>query len=150
VDRYFPESAFTRSIFGGHFDSYGVGFFDLVPSPTSRTHFGFGVDSLSLANSSNDLYMFGAVGTFEYRVPIAGNLSAFSDVSAGPAYMDYSFDTPDGQHFGAKRLGADSFVEVGLRYGPVQIAAGYRGLTEPAGIDFSGAELSVTLVVVHF
>ena len=64
--------------------------------------------------------------------------------------MDYRFDTPDGLHYAAKRIGADAQASVGLRFGPAQIAATYRVVTQTAPISFNGFELSASVIVLRF
>jgi hypothetical protein len=147
---YLPSSGLARSIFGDSTGSFTLSLRDFESSPGKRVYFGFATDSFSIGGSSNKLFVFTPEAAFEYRIPIAQHFSAFAGLSGGPSYMDYSFDNPAGAHFGAKRLGAEGEVKIGLRYTRLQLEASYHALTEPAGISFNGLQLAVTYIVVRF
>lgn len=149
-EKFFPSDATTRSIFGPSPSSIQFGITDLEESPNDRTRLSFSFETFGTGTSNNKLFVGSPDVAYEYRVPIASHLSTFAKVSAGPSYLDYSFDTPNGQHFGAKRFGLNGGFQVGLRYGRAQLTAAYRAFTQPAGIDFNGIQLDLTYVVVHF
>jgi hypothetical protein len=149
-EKFFPSDATTRSIFGPSPSSIQFGITELEQSPNDRTRLSFGFETFGTGTSSNKLFIGSPDAAYEYRVPVAGHFTTFAKVFAGPSYMDYSFDTPNGQHFGAKRIGLNGGVQVGLRYGRAQLTAAYRAFTQPAGIDFNGIQLDLTYVVVHF
>jgi len=148
-ERYLPSSALARSVFGSSPAALGLGFGSFTIGG-KRTRFDFGFDLFDLAISSSKLFVLSPQVSIEYRVPIARDFGAFGKLLAGPAYMDYSFDTPGGAHFGAKRLGADAGIEAGLRFGRVQLDAKYRVFTQPTPVDFDGLQLSVTVIVMRF
>ena len=149
-ERFLPTAATTRSIFGPAPSSIQFGITELEQSPDERTHLSFSFETFGTATTSNKLFIGSPDIAYEYRMPFATHFSAFAKVFAGPSYMDYSFDTPNGQHFGAKRFGVNGGFQVGLRYGRAQITAAYRAFTQPAGINFNGIQLDATYVVVRF
>ena len=149
-ERYFPSNATTRSIFGPSPSSIQFGITEFEDAPDSRTHLSFTFETFGIATTNNRLFIGSPDVAYEYRVPIASHFSTFAKVFGGPSYMDYSFDNSTGQHFGAKRLGLNGGLQVGLRYGRAQLTAAYRAFTQPAGMDFNGIQLDLTYVVVHF
>jgi len=148
-EAYMPSGSLARSIFGNSSGAFQLGLTDFETSSDDRFHFGVSTDGVSIG-SSNKLFVFSEQVGADYKIPIANRFSAFIGLAAGPAYMDYSFDTPSGAHYGAKRIGADALARVGVRYCGFQLAANYHYLTEPAGINFSGLDLTVTYVLFHF
>jgi hypothetical protein len=150
VESYLPSDGTARSIFGNAPTAFGVNVQVYQADWPQGAQFGWSVDLFSLVNNSNSIFVLSPQVSLEQHVPLANQLWAFGKLSAGPAYFDYSFDTPDGSHWGAKRIGADGDAEVGLRYGPVEVAAKYRLLTEAAGVNFSGLQLSLTWYLFHF
>jgi hypothetical protein len=146
---FFPVDAEMRSIFGNSLASYGIGLGG-DERPGKRTRFGFGVDLFDTASSPNTLFVLSPQESFEYRVPVLKSTYLFGIVSAGPSYMDYTFDTPGGQHFAAKRLGLDGSLEVGLQWGPVRLGVQYRAFTQPADLNFNGIEATLAVTVFKF
>ena len=149
-EAYLPTDPVARNIFGNSPSAFGLGFQVYQPDIPAGLKVGWSVDFFSLINGSNSVFVLAPQITAEQYEPIGKNLWAFGKLSAGPAYFDYAFDMPDGRHFGAKRFGGDGSAEVGLRYGPVELAANYRLLTQPVGVNFSGVQLSLTWYVFHF
>jgi len=149
-EEYLPSGSVARSIFGSSPASWGFGLADVEDAKGARFRFDLGLDSLTLYASGNKLFVLTPQASVEYREPLAKYFSAFAEVAAGPSYMDYSYDTPAGNHFGAKRFGAEGDLEVGLRYGRAQLSADYRLLTEPSGINLDGLEIALTYVLVKF
>jgi hypothetical protein len=147
---FFPSGGTARSIFGSSAASFGLGIGSAVADLGPRTRLEFTVSTFSVNNDGNDLFVISPQEIIEYRAPISKGLYAFTSFALGPSYMDYSFDTPSGAHYGAKRLGADADLEAGLRYGQFRFGVLYREFTEPAGINFSGFQLSLTWIPVKF
>jgi hypothetical protein len=147
---YFPTGPAFRSIFGDSPSSLGLGLGFGQVATIGVARLTFSVDSLSTEAGSNKLFVGAPQLALVTGTPIAPRVYAFGRVSAGPAYMDYSFDTSAGNHIAAKRLGADGLAEIGLLWGPVRVSAGYRFLTEPAGINFSGFLVTATLSLFRF
>lgn len=149
-DIYYPSDATARSIFGDASGSIRVGFGDFDSATNRRFSFGFALDSLGMGRNENKLFVLSPQMSLQYRIPILPRLSTFASLGAGPSYTDYSFDTPAGAHFAAKRLGAKGELSVGLRYSGLELAATYHAMTRPADIDFDGVQLSLTWIVVRF
>jgi hypothetical protein len=147
---FFPSGGEARSIFGSSVGSLGVALGSATAEIGQSTRVGYTISTFSLDNSGNSLFLISPQAFAEYRVPIADKLFAFGNISAGPSYVDYSFNTPDGTHFGAKRLGATGEVEVGLRYGQLRLALDYREFTQASGLDFSGLQASLAWIVFRF
>jgi hypothetical protein len=152
-ESYFPSGETARSIFGRSPSALGFGAEVYAPTAHRGTKIGFSFDLFSLINGGNTEYVLAPQASLEHRIPltsIAKHFWAYGRLAVGPAYFDYSFDTPDGTHYGAKRIGADGGAEIGLRCGPVELAANYRLLTAPAGVNLSGLQVSLTWFVFHF
>jgi len=149
-EAYLPSESSARNIFGTSPSAFGVGIQVYQPDVPQGVKFGWSFDLFSLVNDSNSEFVLAPQLTLEQYVPLGQKLWAFGRLSAGPAYFDYSYNTPLGAHYGAKRLGFDGGAEVGLRYGPVEVAANYRVLTNSAVINLSGLQLSLTWYVFHF
>ena len=149
-EKFFPSDALTRSIFGSSTSAIQFGLRELVEAPTQRSRFTIGFGTFNLNNSGNKLFSAGPEASYEYRIPIQRELSAFARISAGPRYMDYSFNLPSGEHDGAKSFGASGSLEAGLRYGRLQLSGAYVASTQPAGINFNGFQVDLTYVVVRF
>lgn len=147
---FMPSGPTARSIFGDNQPSYGISFLGGEGATGDVSEFGFSFDEIVLYNDGNDLFMLSPQITYTWSERLARHWSLFEDLSAGPAYMDYSFDLPSGQHRAAKRLGGDAMAGIGLRYDRLLFTAGYRQMTEPAAINFSGLELALTWTVVRF
>ena len=150
---FLPSDPQARSIFGNSPSSFGAGLHIYEPEISRGTRIGLAADLFSLISGGNTEYVLAPQISVVHYIPLMESgtrLWAYGRLAAGPAYIDYSFDTPLGEHFGAKRLGADASAEVGLRYGEVELAANYRLLTAPAGINTSGWQLSLTWFVFHF
>jgi hypothetical protein len=149
-ESYFPSSGRARDVFGDSSGSFYLSLSDFEFEPDDRVFAGVGIDTLSLYDHGNDVFVVTPDLAFEYRVPVTHDLSLFGDAAVGPSYMDYSYNTPSGAHFGAKRLGADGRLGIGIRYARVQLAASYRAFTEPADLNFDGLQLSLTWIAVRF
>ena len=149
-ESYFPSSGRARDVFGSSASSFYLSLSDFEFEPDDRVSAGAGIDTLSLYDNGNDVFVLTPVASFEYRVPVTPELSLFGDAAAGPSYMDYSYNIPSGAHFGAKRLGAEGELGIGIRYARVQLAASYRVFTEPADLNFDGLQLSLTWIAVRF
>ena len=150
VGTYIPTDPLSRQIFGNSTSFIGVGFRDFARSPSSNDLVGFSLNVLRVGGSSDKFFVASPQVTYEHRFPISKDFSAYGKLLGGPAYMDYSFDLPNGDHFGAKRFGAEGEVEVGLRYGRFQVNAQYHALTEPQNVSFNGVEFSLTWIAVRF
>ncbi|HEY3783002.1 MAG TPA: hypothetical protein VGL56_18125 [Fimbriimonadaceae bacterium] len=148
-DQIFPSSSATRAIFGNSPYSYGFGV-GLASKDTKRLRMGFDFDFYALSQSQADFYVLSPQAFAEYRVPLARDFRAFGRIAGGPAYMDYRLNTPIGLHYAAKRIGADAEAEVGLRFGPAQVGLTYRAVTQTSPINFSGFELSASVIVLRF
>jgi hypothetical protein len=146
---FFPAGRTARSLFSNSEYSYDVDVFGTLAS-NRRSQFGYGLDDFGLADSDNKLWVLSPQASYARSQRIADHLSLFEAVSGGPAYMDYSFNVPDGAHFGAKRIGLDGGVVVGLRYGMAQVSVSYRFLTQPTGVDFDGLAVAIRWVFVRF
>jgi hypothetical protein len=147
---YLPTGGVARSIFGSAQPGYGVSFLGGEGPVGTMSSFGYSVDELTLYDNGNDFLVGAAQIDYIWAEPIARKLSVYEEISAGPAYMDYSYTLPSGQHFDAMRLGYDASVGAGLRWDRLVFSAGYRQLSEPTGINFSGLEFSLSWTVVRF
>jgi hypothetical protein len=147
---YLPTETSAQNIFGKSPSAFGLGVQFYQPGVTEGAKLGWSVDLFSLVNNSNSEFVLAPQVMVIQYAPIAQNTWVFGKLSAGPAYFDYSYNTPLGAHYGAKRLGFDGGAEVGLRYGQVELAANYRVLTDSAVINLSGLQLSLTWYVFHF
>lgn len=144
----YPTDSLAKQIFGSSISSYGLGFEGYQAQIGSRSRFSVTAGLFSLGGT-NRLFVGAAVGHYEYRVPITRRAYMYANVFAGPAYMDYSFNLPDGEHFGAKRLGAEGGAELGVKWGILRVAVYYQAFTQPAGVNFDGIGASVTVTLLH-
>jgi hypothetical protein len=147
---FFPTSSETRSIFGSRPASFGVGLESYDQAIGRRVRVGLGLDAFTIPGSSNMLLVGAPLGTLEYRLPLVRRAYAYGGLAAGPALMDYSFDTPSGRHFSAKRGGLDSRFELGLKWGFFRVAGTYRLLSQPAGISFDQFAATAFVTVYRF
>lgn len=136
-DEFFPTDAYARSIFGRAPSGFGVSPFDTRSDSDSRERIGYGLSAVDITGS-NTITVVSPQVTYRFNYPLRKDFVADIEAGAGPAYMDYSYDTPAGAHYGAKRLGAVGTLEAGLRYGPVKFAVGYYVSTEPTGVNLNG------------
>lgn len=150
VGAYLLTDSLSRQIFGDSTSFVGVGFREFARSPGSNDLVGVSLNVLHVGGASDNFFVVSPQVTYEHRFPIAKGLTAYGKLLGGPAYMDYSFDLPNGDHFGAKRFGAEGEIEVGLRYERFQLNAQYHVLTEPQDVSFNGVELSLTWIAVRF
>lgn len=146
---YLPSSATTRSIFGKSLSAFGVGFGG-DEKVKQRSVFGFGVDLFDMPSYSNRLFVLAPQATYEYRMPIRTRMYAYAGAAAGPSYMDYSYDLPDGEHFAGKNLGLDGSLDFGVQWGPLRVGASYRVFTQPSGLNFDGFDVYAALTVLRF
>lgn len=147
---FLPSGSTAQSILGKSSSEFGIGIFGRREHSDKGFHLSYSLDYLAVGNSQNDLVVVSPLVLLEYRFPLAKHLSTYADAYVGPAYMDYSYNLPSGGHFGAKRFGGDSGIEVGIRYRSVQLSAAYRFLTEPSGVNFNGLQLAATWTLFRF
>ena len=147
---YILSGSTARSIFGDSPARLSIGFLGGAEKVGRRTELSFSVDTLSLSGATNKFAMVSPQVAYGIYNPIGKLTLVYAKVFAGPSYVDYSFDMPSGTHVGAKRLGADGGIELGLKYGPVKLTASYRLLTEAAGVNLSGLQLGVSWNVLRF
>ncbi len=145
---FYPSEAVTRDIFGGPLWAYSIGLEGYRPEIGNRSRWTFSGD-LGGFRSHNSVFLAAGVAHYEYRAPITKNSYTYVNVLGGPAYFDYSYDYPDGAHVAAKRFGAEGGLEVGVKWGPLRVAASYHAYTEPAGISFNGFGATVSFTFLH-
>ena len=150
LGEYFPTDGQARQIFGSGTAFVGVGIREFEKSPLSNDLIGISLNTVHVGGSGNDFWAVSPQVTYEHRLRVTPNFTLYGKLLGGPAYMDYSFDFPDGEHFGAKRWGLAGELELGLRWGRFQFNAQYHALTEPQDVNFNGFELSLTWIAVRF
>jgi hypothetical protein len=140
---FLPSGSEARKLFGDSIFSIGLG---LGKSEAIGNHIrlGFSLDSLSIDRNSNKLFIAAPELALEYREPLSKDIYGFARLLVGPAYMDYSYNDPSGNHYAAKRLGLDSGLELGVRYGQLRLGVEYKIFTQPANVNFDGFSASLT------
>jgi len=145
----FPQSAETREIFGRAVGSFGLAYGgdEIV---NSRWILGATLGGYEMWSNDNDVVVLSPEARFEYRLQISDRFYTFAEAAGGPAYMDYSFDTPSHHHLGAKRAGLVGNAGLGFQVGPLRVEGDYVASTEPAGINFDAVEVTITATFVRW
>lgn len=150
VGVFFPTDSALRDAMGGSWFSFGAS--KVKIDPYQKRNVGFDWNAYSKDKSGSRVFM--VAGTIGMTMPFGqpGDMTRpYAAVRGGLSYVDYAVNTAPLTRVGAKRIGFNANVELGVNVGHnLNISGRYDLFPSYDGLNFSGWSVALKWGVARF